>query len=82
MEKQEMRENIKNNLVELRIRHGYNQTEIGKKVGKSKQTVASWEQGVSLPDITTLYQLSKIYGVTMEYLYTKEGDEGHDERRN
>ena len=69
MTREEMRENIRINLINLRIAHGLNQTEVGKKVNKVKTAVASWEQGISLPDITTLYNLSKIYGVTMEYFY-------------
>jgi transcriptional regulator with XRE-family HTH domain len=76
MTREEMRENIRVNLINLRIARGMNQTEVGKKVNKVKTAVASWEQGVSLPDITTLYQLSKFYGVTMEYFYEDHEEEG------
>ena len=76
MTKEEMRENIRRNLINLRILHGMNQTEVGKKVNKVKTAVASWEQGISLPDITTLYNLSKIYNVTMEYFYLNHEEEG------
>ena len=69
MKKEELREIIRKNLIELRNTHDYTQTEIGKKVGKGKTAIASWEQGLSLPDITTLYELSKIYGVSLEYFY-------------
>lgn len=71
MKKEEIREIIRTNLVNLRISHGLTQTEIGKKVDKTKTAVAAWEQGSSLPDVTTLYELSKIYGVNLDYFYEK-----------
>lgn len=77
MTKEEMREIIRINLIDLRTKNGLNQTEIGKKIGKSKTTVASWEQGASLPDITTLYRLALIYNVVMEYFYKRhDGRDG------
>lgn len=69
MKKEEIRNLIRINLVNLRNTHKLTQTELGKKVGKGKTAVASWEQGISLPDITTLYDLSKIYNVSLEYFY-------------
>ena len=75
MTKEEMRTNIRNNLIKLRVKKGLNQTEVGKQVGKGKTAVASWEQGLSLPDITTLYNLSKFYGVKMEYFYEDHTEE-------
>lgn len=75
MTKEEMRTNIRNNLIKLRVKKGLNQTEVGKQVGKGKTAVASWEQGLSLPDITTLYNLSKFYGVKMEYFYEDHSEE-------
>ena len=78
MTKEEMRENIRVNLINLRVAKGMNQTEVGKKVNKVKTAVASWEQGVSLPDITTLYQLSKFYGVSMEFFYENHSKDGEE----
>ena len=75
MTKEEMRTNIRSNLIKLRVKKGLNQTEVGKQVGKGKTAVASWEQGLSLPDITTLYNLSKFYGVKMEYFYEDHSEE-------
>lgn len=70
---EKMREAIKNRLIECRKFNNLSQAEVGKLVGKSKNAVASWEQGLSLPDLITLYQLAKYYGKTLEYMYGEEG---------
>lgn len=64
-----LRDKIRNTLIELRIENRLTQTEVGQIVGKSKTAVASWEQGLSLPDAVTLYQLAVYYGKTMDYMY-------------
>lgn len=73
-EDKKVRERIKNVLIECRTNRELTQTEVGKIVGKSKNAVASWEQGLSLPDIVTLLRLSKYYGVSIDYMYG-ESDE-------
>lgn len=71
-----MREIIRNRLIECRREHNLSQIEVGRIVGKSKNAVGSWEQGLSLPDLITLYRLAKYYEKTLEYMYgeEKEGD--------
>ena len=71
MTKDEIREIIRTNLINLRTSYNLTQAELGKKVDKSKTAVASWEQGLSIPDATTLYELSKIYNVNLDYFYEK-----------
>ena len=68
-EKDVLRENIKNNLIKLRQKKGLTQADIADETNKAKTAVASWEQGKSLPDVTTLYHLSKFYNVSLEYFY-------------
>ena len=60
--------NIRQILIECRKEHGLTQTDVGNLVGKSKTAVASWEQGLSLPDVPTLYRLAKYYRKTLEYM--------------
>ncbi len=67
-----LRQKIKNTLIECRIEKEVTQTEVGKAVGKSKTAVASWEQGLSLPDAVTLHRLAKYYGKSLAHMY---GDE-------
>ena len=69
-----IRTNVRNHLIELRIERGLTQTDVGKIVGKSKNAVGSWEQGLSLPDIQTLYRLSLYYRKSLEYMCGLEDD--------
>jgi transcriptional regulator with XRE-family HTH domain len=64
-----MKNIIRSILVDLRIEHNLSQTEVGKIVGKSKTAVASWEQGLSMPDAVTLYHLARYYGKSINYMY-------------
>ena len=60
---------VRKALIECRIEKGLTQTDVGKLVGKSKTAVASWEQGLSMPDIATLYRLALYYEKTIAYMY-------------
>ena len=73
---EELRKNIRENLIDLRIKHGKTQQDIAIETQKSVNAVGSWEQGLSLPDIYTLYRLSKYYNVIMEYFYEHKGKDG------
>ena len=74
-EKEEIRQTIRENLVMLRKVNNYSQEELAQKMGKKKATVGSWEQGTSLPDIYTMSELAKLYGVSFEYLCGREEDQ-------
>ena len=65
----EIRRNIQNNLVDLRKKSSLTQADISKMTGKAVTTVATWEQGKTLPDAYTLYMLAKRYNVSMDYMY-------------
>jgi DNA-binding XRE family transcriptional regulator len=60
-------------LVECRKTKKLTQAEVGKAVGKSATAVASWEQGLSMPDASTLYQLAAYYGKPIAQMYGEEG---------
>lgn len=68
----EMRDIVRKNLIKCRTERELTQTDVGKIVGKSKTAIASWEQGLSMPDIITLYKLVNYYGVTLDYMYGEE----------
>lgn len=63
---------IRDNLIKCRTDRDLSQTEVGLIVGKSKTAVASWEQGLSMPDVATLYKLAQYYGKTIGYMYGEE----------
>lgn len=69
MQDDELRSRIRDVLVNLRTEHELSQTEVGEIVGKSKTAVASWEQGLSLPDLVTLKRLAIYYNKTMDYMF-------------
>lgn len=73
----EIRQIIRNNLKDLRKMNDKTQLDIAKLTGKSENAVGSWEQGLSLPDIATLYRLALYYNKTIDYMYEKhlEGEQ-------
>lgn len=76
MEKdEEIKNRIRRILVRLRKEHELTQTDVGKIVGKGKTAVASWEQGISIPDIVTLYTLAQYYHKPISYMFGEGDDE-------
>ena len=74
-----IRENIRKVLIECRTEHGLTQTDVGRICGKSKNAVASWEQGLSCPDAVTLHRLAAYYNKTLDYMYgIKNGGEKNE----
>lgn len=56
------------NLAFLRKSRGFSQEEVAERVGVSRQAVAKWESGDTLPDLTNSLALSRLYGVTLDDL--------------
>lgn len=67
-----IREAIRKRLIQCRTDNNLTQTDVGRVIGKSKNAVASWEQGLSLPDIVTLYHLSIYYEKSLEFMMGEE----------
>ncbi|MBQ7706159.1 MAG: helix-turn-helix domain-containing protein [Lachnospiraceae bacterium] len=64
-----------------RKQKGYSQEEIAEKLGVSRQAVAKWEKGESLPDIESCMKLADLYDTTVDMLIrkikeTKDLDDG------
>ena len=60
-----IRTNIQKNITKYRKERGMTQVDLAKRLKISSPTVASWEQGKSIPDIDKLYELSLILGVDL-----------------
>lgn len=60
--------NIARNLVTLRQFHKFSQEEVAERIGVSRQAVAKWEAGQSLPDILNCDALAKLYDVELDAL--------------
>lgn len=74
---EEIRNGIKNALIAAREEKGLTQLQLAKIIGKTPTAVASWEQGLSLPNLQTLYRLATYYGKTLDYMF---GDPNPEER--
>ncbi len=57
-----------NQLKVLRTRFGLTQEDVAEKVGVSRQAVAKWEKGDTLPDIESCIRLADLYGVPLDGL--------------
>ena len=56
-----IRETIRLNIISKRKELGMTQTELASAVGLKKNSIASWEQGLSSPDIDTIAKLLKLF---------------------
>ncbi|MGX7238793.1 hypothetical protein RV11_GL002683 [Enterococcus phoeniculicola] len=61
-------------LKHARLASNLTQEELSEKIGVSRQTISSWENEKSYPDIINIILLSDIYEVTVDSLL--KGDEG------
>lgn len=66
--------NLNERLIDLRKKRGLSQQEFAEKLNVTRQTVSKWESGATLPNGERLIQLSKLYGVTVEYLMNGTGE--------
>ena len=64
--------NLPNNLYELRRRHGLSQEEFAEKLYVSRQAVSKWERGEAYPDTENLIAISDMFGVTIDDLLRSE----------
>lgn len=55
-------------ICELRTALGWSQVQLATRVGAAKQTIFNWENENIQPSIEMLVRLSKIFGVTTDYL--------------
>lgn len=64
-------------LKRFRTQSGMTQEELAEKLGVSRQAVAKWERGESVPDIDCCMKLAEIYGVTVDILVRSFGKQEH-----
>ena len=66
---------FKDNLVQLRKLKGLTQEDIADIVGVTRQSVAKWESGESVPDLDKCRLLADVFEVTLDDLASYETDE-------
>ena len=55
-------------ICELRTTIGWSQVDMAKKLGVAKQTVSNWENENIQPSIEMLVRISKLFGVSTDYV--------------
>lgn len=65
------------NLSALRQYHKYPQEEVAEKVGVSRQAVAKWESGETVPDILNCNALAELYDVSLDSLIHYDQEKEH-----
>ena len=59
---------ISNRISELRKKQGLSQYQLAKLLSVSRQAVSKWENGIAIPDMNNLIQLSEVLKTDIEYL--------------
>ena len=59
----------------LRKKEGLSQEALAEKLGVSRQSVSKWETGEATPEVSKLLAISKLFGVTTDYLLNDELEE-------
>ena len=65
---EDLKNNLANNLIKLRKAYGMKQIDLAEKLNYSDKAVSKWERAESMPDVEVLYQISKIFNVTIDML--------------
>ena len=71
----DVRQIIAENLIELRKMNKLTQLELAEKLNYSDKAISKWERAESLPDVEILCQIADLYGVSLDYLVTKDHEE-------
>ncbi|MBQ1796115.1 MAG: helix-turn-helix transcriptional regulator [Treponema sp.] len=66
---------FKDNLVQMRKLLQLTQEDLAEKLGVTRQSVAKWEAGESIPDLDKCKQLADIFGVSLDDLANYEPDD-------
>ena len=66
---------FKDNLTHLRKLNHMTQEDIAEKLGVTRQAVAKWESGETIPDLEKSRQLAEIFGVSLDDIANYEPEE-------
>ncbi len=69
---EDIRAAIAENITELRQNMKLTQIKLAEILNYSDKAVSKWERGEAVPDITVLKQLADYFGVSVDYLLTRE----------
>lgn len=61
-------------LKEIRSTFGLSQENLAEIMNVSRQAITKWESDNGLPDVSNLQELSKVFGITVDYLLDNDND--------
>ncbi len=61
-------------ILNLRKKYNLSQEELAEKLKVSRQSVSKWESASSIPDVTKIIEMAKIFGVSTDYLLREDVD--------
>ncbi|WP_297137418.1 helix-turn-helix transcriptional regulator [Terrisporobacter sp.] len=69
---------LNNRLKEYRAKINVNQTEMGRLVGVSRQTISQIERGDYSPSVTLALKIAKVLEARVEDIFSYEEDNDHE----
>ena len=77
----DLKEITAKNIATLRVLHKMTQLELGELLNYSDKAISKWERGEAVPDAYVLCDLSRIFGVSVDWILTPHADEEKPPRR-
>lgn len=72
--------NFAEKIIKLRESLGMTQEQFGKALNVTNRAVSKWENEISYPSIESIYKMSKLFNVSIDYFFTDAG--GTEEDKN
>ena len=66
-------------ITALRKKAGWSQEELAEQLGVTRQSVSKWEGAQSVPDMDKVVQMSRLFGVTTDFLLNDELSEEEED---
>ena len=65
-------------IIKHRKATGWSQEDFAEKLNVSRQAISRWENGTALPDAQNILQISKLFGVSADYLQNDDYESDND----
>ena len=69
---------LSDKIIGLKKSNGMSQEDLAEKLDVSRQAISRWESGTAMPDANNILQLSKLFGVTTDYLLNDDYQSDND----
>lgn len=69
---------LSDKIIQLRKSNGWSQEDLAEQLNVSRQAISRWEGATASPDANNILQLSKLFGVTTDYLLNDDYESDND----